>query len=222
MIIFENEAVLVLDKRPGFLSVLSRLGTNDSRPCEFSYWQKRKGVRLWSVHRLDEEVSGLLMLAKNPKAHSLLSQAFESKEVKKTYHAWTEVPQTSFPAKEQRLRWESRLLRGKKRAYEKPFGKEAITEAVLKGERQGVLEWELFPLTGRSHQLRFECYKHGFPIVGDELYGSKQSFAPSKGIALRAIALDFQDFADRKALDLPTRLEATRIDEWLSSPVNAD
>jgi tRNA pseudouridine32 synthase/23S rRNA pseudouridine746 synthase len=66
------------------------------------------------------------------------------------------------------------------------------------------LYWILEPLTGRAHQLRFELSRHGYPIVGDVLYGAKDIF--EKGIALRAIELDLSKVNDR--FGLPEKLQA--------------
>lgn len=220
MILFENSHVLAVDKRAGYLSVVSRLGEKDPRPCEFLEWRKEKGEKLWSVHRLDEEVSGVLVLAKTPEAHSVLNQAFEGRELGKTYEAWTENTEGTTPSKEKQ-HWESLLLRGKKRAYEKPFGKRSITEALYLGNIQNkeskLLKWNLFPLTGRAHQLRYELFKHGYPIWGDYLYGGKSKFPLENAIALRAVSLDLSQMKERNKLELPLKIEAMGLHEWLEA-----
>jgi len=72
-----------------------------------------------------------------------------------------------------------------------------------------VAEWELHPLTGRAHQLRYEMSRRVGPIWGDVLYGSQRSF-PAGGIALRAMGLDFSRVppADRWGLPSEIRLSA--------------
>jgi len=200
---------LAVEKRPGFLSVPSRLGEKEERPCEITDWSRKKQVRLWAIHRLDEEVSGVLLFAKTADAHRMANHWFEKRLVHKTYEALTENVENQFPT-EQKIIWKSHLLRGKKRAYERDFGKEAITEAMWLGDGF----WKLSPLTGRSHQLRFELAKHGFPILGDELYGSKVAPLIPGAIALRAVELDFCECPEGKALGLPEKLQVSGILSW--------
>ncbi|MFM8269534.1 MAG: pseudouridine synthase [Pseudomonadota bacterium] len=207
--LFENTNFLVVDKRPGFLSVPSRLGDKDERPCEISEWSKLKEARLWAVHRLDEEVSGVLLFAKTAEAHRIANGWFENRLVHKMYEALTESAESKFKINEKQI-WKSRLLRGKKRAYERDFGKESVTEATFLGN--GL--WRLSPLTGRSHQLRFELAKHGFPVLGDELYGSKTASVIPGAIALRSIELDFSDCSERLALGLPEKVRAEGVPQW--------
>jgi tRNA pseudouridine32 synthase/23S rRNA pseudouridine746 synthase len=66
----------------------------------------------------------------------------------------------------------------------------------------GTLKWKLEPITGRSHQLRFEMAKHGFPIDGDALYGSKREY-PRPGIALRASEIHFNQVPSKELMGLP-------------------
>jgi tRNA pseudouridine32 synthase/23S rRNA pseudouridine746 synthase len=216
-LLFENEHFLVVDKQPGFLSVPSRLGSEDTRPCEIKNWSEQKKIRLWAVHRLDEEVSGILLFAKTAQAHRLANGWFENRQVKKTYEAFTPKVGSAFAPFEKRL-WKSKLLRGKKRAYEKDFGKEALTEATfvkdLEFNSNPVGLWQLSPLTGRSHQLRFELSKHGFPVLGDELYGSTEEFGVENAIALRAVHLDLLGCPGREGLGLPGTLETLSLESW--------
>ena len=95
--------------------------------------------------------------------------------------------------------WRAKILRGKKRAYESPGGKMSITGYEVVGlTDQSYFEWRLYPKTGRSHQLRWELFRHGSPIVGDVLYGSDQKWMNGEGIALRSIALKFENaFAEK-------------------------
>jgi tRNA pseudouridine32 synthase/23S rRNA pseudouridine746 synthase len=195
-IVYEDRRVVVIDKPAGWLSVPSRIGAADERPCAGRRLEAQLGVRLWPVHRLDLEVSGLLVFAKDAEAHRLLSQAFEGRTVHKTYAGRSEgQPPADAPLLREVL-WESTLLRGKKRAYLHPAGKPAQTLATLLAvEEPGagrpggrVLRWRLRPLTGRAHQLRIELGRRGCPLCGDTLYGASTTL-PDGGIALRAVAL---------------------------------
>ena len=94
------------------------------------------------------------------------------------------------------LEWRSQLLRGKKRAYEAPYGKDSLTLAEMVNTVPGGWEWRLNPVTGRAHQLRFELFKRGIPIWGDSLYGSQVDWP--EGIALRSVQIEMPgEFAEK-------------------------
>jgi tRNA pseudouridine32 synthase / 23S rRNA pseudouridine746 synthase len=152
---------------------------------------------------LDAEVSGVILFATSAEFHRAANLAFEHKKIKKTYQAFTSVGPFT---KGQSVLWKSKLLRGKKRTFEAPYGKDSLTEGVVIHKTSSHLEWHLNPVTGRAHQLRFELFKNNCPILGDKLYGSQLAWN-QPGIALRAIQIDFpQDFIS--SWDLPACLEA--------------
>lgn len=202
--VYESSRVVVIDKPAGWLSVPSRIGAEDERLCVGRMLEKELSLRLWPVHRLDAEVSGLLIYAKDADTHRVLCAGFEHHQVHKTYLAWTVGPLPTGCKLGQAQRWQSLLLRGKKRAYVHAAGKEAVTLAtplVVDGSR---VLWRLCPQTGRPHQLRVELSRRGCPILGDSLYGSTVTWG--QGIALRAVELDLAELAGREELELPARL----------------
>jgi tRNA pseudouridine32 synthase/23S rRNA pseudouridine746 synthase len=223
-IVFENEHFAVLDKPALVLSTPSREGAADERECLGIELQNQLGIQIFPVHRLDFEVSGLVMFAKNAKAHSIANGWFENKQVFKTYQAYSSgqsydhIPadvknfrDKLTPKTGEKFFWKSRLLRGKRRSYDHATGKPSETEAIYLGKdpKTGWHHWELHPLTGRPHQLRFELSSHGFPIVGDELYGSKVKFT-KPGIALRAVRIDFTGTKEGRELGLPPCIEVAQ------------
>ena len=204
-IVLENKRFVIVDKPAGWLSVPSRMGVADPRPCVGMELQRQLGCRLWPTHRLDEEVTGLLLFAKDARAHAVLNAAFAERQVKKTYLATTSGSPPADADLLETQRWTSHLLRGKKRAYVHPAGSEAITLVTLLAVDEAGLHWRLQPLTGRAHQLRVELARRGCPIHGDVLYGSQRTYG--NGIALRAIALDFTGSVAAQALGLPEVIE---------------
>lgn len=224
-IVFENSNFVVCDKPSGVLSTPSRYENIDSRMCLGLMLQKELNIQIYPVHRLDFEVSGLVMYAKNPEAHRAANAWFETKQVLKTYRALTTGPDFSHipanvPNPRQILQlqpgdtfeWKSHLLRGKRRAYESPQGKPSLTRAVYLGDPEsGRQSWDLEPVTGRSHQLRFDLSRHGFPIVGDKLYGSKILWASNDSIALRAYKIDFSLATGADALGLPAKIHVQAV-----------
>ncbi len=227
-VISETSDWICVEKPACWLSVPSR-EKNELRPVVGTTLQAELGIQIYPVHRLDYEVSGLLIFAKNKRTQSFLNSEFERHQVKKTYLALTDQPRQikdayfekvhqSLPANFQELpmmEWTCQLVRGKRRAFEAPHGKRSVTQArIFDVQQQGewsnpgaqqaifkerlklyqnaALAWELSPLTGRSHQLRYEMYRHGCPILGDVLYGgaspeslnSKHGSVDEQGIAL--------------------------------------
>jgi tRNA pseudouridine32 synthase/23S rRNA pseudouridine746 synthase len=204
-IVFQNSHVVVVDKPVGWLSVPSHAGVADPRPVIGLTLQAQLSCRLWPVHRLDEDVSGLLLFARNAEAHRRLCAAFEQHRIEKTYHARCLGPIPSDARLGQWVRWTTTLLRGKKRAYVHPAGKAAVTDALLSTLNADELHFLLRPRTGRGHQLRVELARRGCPIIGDKLYGSAAETG-LPGIALRAFLLDFSQSEDAKHLHLPPHL----------------
>lgn len=216
-IVFENSHFVVCDKPCGVLSTPSREGEKDTRLCLGTTLQKQLGIQIYPVHRLDFEVSGLVMYAKNPEAHRKANAWFEKKEVQKTYRALTSsqtyehIPaNVSNPRQAisltvgDKFQWKARVLRGKRRSFESPQGKDSLTLAEYLGvNEEKQLMWDLNPVTGRSHQLRFDLSRHGFPIVGDTLYGSKVSWKGPESIALRSYRIDFSKAPGARELQLP-------------------
>jgi tRNA pseudouridine32 synthase / 23S rRNA pseudouridine746 synthase len=194
------------------------MGRDDPRPCLGRDLERALGVRLWPVHRLDFEVSGLVLFARSASAHRTASSAFEGRRVRKTYEALTEGADRA-PPLPATFDWESRLVRGKRRSFEAPHGAPARTHAravarlpsapflapATAAEVPELLHFVLEPETGRPHQLRVHLARAGFPVVGDALYGASTRWH-QPGIALRSVALELLTPDDRAALHLPERL----------------
>jgi tRNA pseudouridine32 synthase/23S rRNA pseudouridine746 synthase len=205
VIVFKNLHFVVIDKPAATLSVPSRMGRSDPRPVAGIILQEQLGCRIFPVHRLDEDTSGLIMFALNPEASRAANLWFENHEIIKTYEALsTPMALHDFDRWAAEHTWENRILRGKKRAYESNHGKPSITKArciVPSSENKSV--WHLQPITGRSHQLRYEMARHGFPIAGDTLYGSEQKSDQELGIDLRAFKLDLTQCKSRNNFQIP-------------------
>ena len=219
-IFFQNENFVICDKPANCLTVPDR--HKSDRNCLGTSLQQKLKIQIFPVHRLDYEVSGLVLFAKNKQAHSISQDWFYHKKIRKKYLARTEKQNFShWPDNVatdravigldfgQLLTWKTKILRGKKRSFESPHGEWAFTEACLDAENDGIINWSLFPLTGKPHQLRLELSRHGFPILGDKLYGSQYELSASEwswgGIALRAVELDMTGVRDR--LGLPEKIQ---------------
>jgi tRNA pseudouridine32 synthase/23S rRNA pseudouridine746 synthase len=215
-IIFENENIVVADKPGGWLSVPSQWGEEDPRPVLSLELPKQMGFSLLPVHRLDLDVTGIILFAKNTKAHQAANRWFESREITKIYEAWTEGETPADLGAGQMQEWSSTLHRGKKRSFESPHGKLAVTraywlETIERAPIEKCQRWLLEPLTGRPHQLRVHLSRHGFPILGDKLYGATKDFLPNI-MALRAVRLDFSDCPEAAQYGLPKEIKASGLE----------
>jgi tRNA pseudouridine32 synthase/23S rRNA pseudouridine746 synthase len=205
---------VVVDKQPMVLSVPSR-DRNEKRPVLGLQLQSFLRTQIYPVHRLDFEVSGLVLYAVNEQAQRIATAWFEGHTVYKTYQAltlktcdfshWPPQLEHAFPEKKDLqfpFTWKNKLLRGKRRAYASPHGKTSETRVLSRDlQKDESYSWKLQPITGRPHQLRYELSYHGFPITGDATYGSKREWP--LGIALRAFQIDFSVIPDASRLGLP-------------------
>lgn len=206
-IVFQNDSFVIIDKESGHLSVPSRFPEQDRRLVCGLELSKQLDRQVFPVHRLDCEVSGILLFALNAQAHSEANQIFEKHQVQKTYQALTSLKGGILPTPFEVLTWKAKVLRGKKRSYESPHGKISITEAQFLGPHDSPqsYRWSLKPITGRAHQLRFDLSRKGFPILGDELYGG-QSIDQEDKIFLRARELHFSEASFCQKWKLPQKV----------------
>lgn len=178
-ILFENDDMLVINKPAGMVvhpaaghasGTLVNAVLGYDPEIEGIGGEERPGV----VHRLDKETSGLILLAKNERAHRWLQDQFRLRKVEKTYLALVDgKPPTPAGRVEAHI---GRDPSHRKRMAIVPEsrGREAISEyKTLESFGEHTL-LEFHPLTGRTHQIRLHCAFLGCPIVGDEIYGSKK------------------------------------------------
>lgn len=141
---------------------------------EYYFWKdtESRECRAWLVNRLDSPTSGVLFLALNASINEAVKQVFATRKVKKTYFAIVRhVPKPNAGSWSDTL---SKDLRNGKRVIKN--GKRVAAKAyyqVVNKPTGGfpVSLLKLQPVTGRTHQLRIQCQKHGHPIVGDRNYG---------------------------------------------------
>jgi 23S rRNA pseudouridine1911/1915/1917 synthase len=177
-IVFEDSGLLVINKPP---FMITHPAGKNLFYCATVWFETIYKHTIHSIHRLDRETSGILMLGKNPKTTQQLSQLFEDDKVKKCYFliAHKKSGSTAFPftAKERMGRNEDAIPQGMITWYPENSedGKDAETHFELILEKEDYVLALAFPLTGRQHQIRVHAAAHGYPLLGDKLYNGDPS-----------------------------------------------
>ena len=179
-VVYEDDAIAVINKPAGLLSIPGR-----TEEYSVATWAQQRWPESLPVHRLDMGTSGILLVAKNQEIYQTLQKQFTDHTVKKKYLAVVE----GVPAKEHGiidLPLLSDPLNRPRQVVDFEHGKRAITEYRVLSPPNLLALW---PHTGRTHQLRMHCAHEqglGCPIKGDELYGTK-----SDRLYLQAQAISF-------------------------------
>ena len=211
-ILYEDNDIIVVNKPKGMV-VHPGNGNPDGTlvnalmaHCKDSLSGIGGEIRPGIVHRLDKDTSGVIIAAKNDKAHITLSNQIKNHEVKKTYIALVRGIVKENHATINMPIGRSKKDR-KKMAVEKD-GKEAITHfKVLKRfPEDNVTLLEINIETGRTHQIRVHLSHIGYPIIGDEVYSNGKNKWGIKGQALHAKSLEFKHPITGKEMKIEAKL----------------
>lgn len=188
-LIHVDQALLVLDKPAGLLSVPGR--GPEKADCLASRVQQRYPEAL-IVHRLDMETSGLILMARGVEMQRALSRGFELRQVDKDYQAVVEgflAPESGIIDLPLITDWPNRP----RQMIDHRIGKPSQTrfQRLDYDAARDCSRVRLEPLTGRSHQLRVHMLALGHPILGDSLYAAPAAQAKARRLLLHAQRLAF-------------------------------
>ncbi len=216
-IVYEDEHLLVVNKPAGMVThpapghyegtlvhaLLGRVKKLSKLGGEF-----RPGI----VHRLDKDTSGLIIVAKDENVHYKISEQFKKREVFKSY-----VAIVSGRVKQQQGTIAASLARHpkdrKKFCIQHDKGRDAITNYKVIERKKDATLLDVFPITGRTHQIRIHLAYARHPIVGDPVYGKKQGFDRQ---ALHARTIGFHHPVTNKYLKIESHLPDDMKKMWES------
>jgi len=182
-ILYQNDDIIVVDKPPGLASIPERQKT---APNVLAQLSAAMGHKIYVVHRLDKNASGVILFAQNARTHKYLSQQFTSRAVKKSYLVLVHglIAEARGVIDKPLRQFASGRV-----AVDAARGKPSISEFEVTQRFNSYTLVRAYPLTGRLHQLRVHFYSIGHPIVGDRLYGDKEISPHVKRGAKSAIRL---------------------------------
>jgi len=201
-VLYEDNHLLIVNKPAG----LATMGVPDDVPSALQVarqyikdkYDKPGNVYLGIVSRLDAPVSGLLVLARTSKAAARLTEQYRTGGVEKYY--WALLDRPIEPAAGELTNWvrkDERHRRMHIASAQTPGAKEArLSYRYLESTgRTTLVEIQLH--TGRKHQIRLQLSHHGYPVLGDRKYASRESFPEGIGLHGRRVLLDHPITKDR-------------------------
>ncbi|MBO4555632.1 MAG: RluA family pseudouridine synthase [Elusimicrobiales bacterium] len=186
-IVKETDDFIITDKPSGLLTIAGR-GESQSDDNLADMLRKKYG-EIYVLHRLDRDVSGLVMFARNAEAHRYYSGLFETREITKMYTALVCGKMTGRGEINKPL-----SQRGSGRVSVAFDGKHSLTRwRVMRNYGNDYTLAEAEIITGRRHQIRVHFYSEGHPIAGDSLYGNKETCRMFPRIMLHSWKMRFKD-----------------------------
>jgi 23S rRNA pseudouridine955/2504/2580 synthase len=190
MIIYEDDDVIALNK-PSGLAVQGGTGLKENLDDMMAGLAGKSGEKPKLVHRLDRDTSGVLIVARTVFAAAKLSEAFRERETQKIYWALTiGVPKLNKGQIDLPLYKDGEIMRVAESEQDEAKNAVTVYQVVESVPKQAAFV-ALWPVTGRTHQLRVHMAYYGTPLMGDRLYGGdKDTGLPQdelgKGLHLHA------------------------------------
>ncbi len=184
-VLFSNAQVLAINKPIGVAAIPE--GANDTI-CLRTKLEAALGTKIFVVHRLDKDVSGVIIFARDAETHRFLNLQFSERLVHKTYLALVRGVLNRAQGK---IPTPLREFGSGRMGVDREHGKPSVTRYRVRERFPAHTLLEVEPLTGRRHQIRVHLYSIGFPIEGDPRYGdvAQQRACPRLMLHAAAIAL---------------------------------
>ncbi|MGL4411429.1 MAG: RluA family pseudouridine synthase [Bacteroidales bacterium] len=190
-IVYEDQAIIVIDKEEGVLSVATDTEKRDTAYSTLSNYVKAQDPRnrIFVLHRLDRDTSGLMMFAKNQEVQEKMQRNWEQMVTERTYLAVVEGKIEQREGNVESYLWENKKSMKMHSSKDPNEGEYAQTHyrCLRWSESFSLLQCKLD--TGKKNQIRVHLSDIGHPIIGDKKYGSKTN--PIRRMALHACELAF-------------------------------
>ena len=212
-IIYQDADILVVNKPEGLLTIPD--GYDPSMPNLAALLSARFG-KVWVVHRLDKDTSGLLLFALNLSSHQELNRQFRERLVQKVYLAMA-TPVPAWEAQSVSLPLQINAGRSHLTKVGPEQGKPAETVFNILEKKTDTCLLECRPKTGYRHQIRAHLYAQGMGIIGDSLYnpsnpGVVQANAPR--LMLQAQALNFTHPGYHESISFEIPMDSELENYW--------
>lgn len=191
-IIYEDKDIIVVDKPSGIITHPTQKIKSGTLLNYILYHTKLSNIgspfRPGVVHRLDKETSGVIIFAKNDFSYWSLIEQFKNHLVKKEYYA---IVKGKFPEKKKLIEFKIAPDKENPTKMKVHFlkGKNALTEIEVEKYIDDLTLLKIKPITGRTHQIRLTLSYLGYPILGDEKYGTKSEII--NRLALHSYKINF-------------------------------
>lgn len=209
-IVYEDEDIIVVNKAKGM--VVHPGNGNPEGTLVNAILNHCKGtlsgiggeIRPGIVHRIDKDTSGLLVIAKNDKAHINISEQIKNRQVKKIY---TALIRGNLPEDRATINMPiGRSIQDRKKMAVRKDGKEAVTHIEVQKRYQNYTLIKVKIDTGRTHQIRVHMAQIGYPIIGDEVYSNGKNEFGVKGQMLHSTILEFKHPTTNKVMHFEAEL----------------
>lgn len=229
-----EDGLIALEKPAGLMSHPNRskdekyslINARYDLKGEFYIWENEDGTesKAWLLNRLDSATSGLLLLTLNEALKPIISDLFLRHKVFKGYYAIVRgSTKLSMGIWENTFQKVTKTRAGSKKGIKSIKAKTKFQKvrSVTGGFPMSLMK--LFPITGRTHQLRIQCRKNKLPICGDKTYGSfrfNRDVKSETGIdrlMLHSFSISFEYFYDNKRVSFTAQSEMPAIFEGLLS-----
>jgi RluA family pseudouridine synthase len=184
-VLYEDDDILAVDKPERLASIPER---NREKISLLKILTEARQQKFYVVHRLDKQVSGVILFAKNAETHRYLNHQFEQRQVHKTYLA---VVHGCLEGERGVIDKALRRFGSGRMGEDHRRGKPCLTEFVVQKRFPCYTLVNIYPKTGRKHQIRAHFFSIGHAIVGDTLYGDKSLQKRFPRLMLHALAIRF-------------------------------
>jgi RluA family pseudouridine synthase len=179
-VLLERADLVAINKPEGLATIP---GGGARSECLLSAAEAQLGSRLYVVHRLDKETSGVVVFARDPEGHRRLNAEFAGRRAAKEYLA---LLQGTVAGEAGEIRGPLREFGSGRVGVDARKGRESLTRYEVEERLGGYTLVRAYPETGRRHQLRAHFYSLGHPIAGDPRYGPREAQAAVPRLMLHA------------------------------------